>query len=203
MNPSVAVVWVFLVIFVLSALIALASLPEWIRLEEYYKKKLFVLLILEVIGCIVGFGVQSVRALQTRPPETPQTDLRSVLISNASGWDSQEPGNMTTRRSIFRFERGPENKVLFVGETVDFDEDDFSRPRRPVVIEKFKSLQPLEIPNGNVLEFDAEAQDVRPYFDSRPVGIHVVLQLDKAVRGVMTYRGSTDERIVILTPKLR
>lgn len=43
----------FLAIFVLTAIIALLSLPGWIKIHDKYRKKLFTCLILEVIACIV------------------------------------------------------------------------------------------------------------------------------------------------------
>lgn len=63
MDPTRAVIWIFLGIFVLTALIALGGLVGWVSLEPYYKKNLFKLLILEVVGCVIGFsrrmGVES------------------------------------------------------------------------------------------------------------------------------------------------
>ena len=44
---------VFIVIFILTAVLTLASLPDWIKIPEWYKKKLFTALILEVIGVIL------------------------------------------------------------------------------------------------------------------------------------------------------
>lgn len=44
---------IFLVIFSLTALITLASLPNWIHIDEKYKKPLFTSLILEVVGAVV------------------------------------------------------------------------------------------------------------------------------------------------------
>ena len=46
-------IYIFLAIFVLTAVITLCSLPGWIDIGEWYKKKLFLALILEVVGCIV------------------------------------------------------------------------------------------------------------------------------------------------------
>lgn len=49
-------IYIFIGIFVLTALLTLASLPNWIKLDEWYRQKLFVALILEVIGIIVIAG---------------------------------------------------------------------------------------------------------------------------------------------------
>jgi len=45
----------FLVLFFATAIIGIASLPGWIIIPEYYRKKIFVFLILEVVGAIVIF----------------------------------------------------------------------------------------------------------------------------------------------------
>ncbi len=44
---------VFLVIFALTAVITLLSLPNWIKIGEWYKKKLFGILILQVVGAVI------------------------------------------------------------------------------------------------------------------------------------------------------
>jgi hypothetical protein len=105
MSPADVVIWLFLGIFFLTALIALASLPNWIRVGDYYKKKLFQLLILEVVACIVGFATQSVRSYR---PGNGQ-DLQAILLSQeAYGWDWQYAAK--NWKSRFRFERAGENK---------------------------------------------------------------------------------------------
>lgn len=43
----------FLGIFLLTAIIGIGSLPDWIKIQEWYKKKIFIALILEVVGAII------------------------------------------------------------------------------------------------------------------------------------------------------
>ena len=50
MNTSIIII--FLVIFIASAAITLASLPGWIKIPESYQKTLFTALILEVVACV-------------------------------------------------------------------------------------------------------------------------------------------------------
>ena len=50
MNTSIIVI--FLIIFVATAAITLASLPGWIKIPEGYQKTLFTSLILEVVACV-------------------------------------------------------------------------------------------------------------------------------------------------------
>jgi|GEM_PF-5837311 len=51
--------YVFLVIFVLTAALTLASIPGWIEIPEEYRKTLFKSLLLEVVGAIVVLFTQS------------------------------------------------------------------------------------------------------------------------------------------------
>lgn len=43
----------FLGIFLCTAILGIGSLPDWIKIPEWYKKKIFVALILEVVGAII------------------------------------------------------------------------------------------------------------------------------------------------------
>ncbi|MDH6305373.1 hypothetical protein M2459_001826 [Parabacteroides sp. PF5-5] len=50
--------WIMiLVIFGLTALLALASIPDWIKVSEWYKKKLFLALIIEVVALVITYSV--------------------------------------------------------------------------------------------------------------------------------------------------
>ena len=137
MNPAVAVVWVFVVIFVLTALIALASLPGWIRIGEYYKRKLFQLLILEVVACMVGFGSQALRS-SSAPPQ----DLRLVLLAPELGWDWQYAEKAW--RARLRFEPNTGRKLTLVGETYLVGRGD----SRPLALIRWESTEPFEVPTG-------------------------------------------------------
>lgn len=45
--------YVFLVIFLATAIIGLGSLPDWIKIPDWYRKKIFIALILEVVGVLI------------------------------------------------------------------------------------------------------------------------------------------------------
>lgn len=45
--------YLFLAIFALTAILTLASLPGWINIPEWYRKKLFIALVLEVVGAVI------------------------------------------------------------------------------------------------------------------------------------------------------
>src|SRR5437762_383026 len=84
MNLDTTIIWIFVAIFVATAIIALGSLPGWISVPDYYKKKLFTLLILEVVVCVIAFGKEAIKSYR----EPPQ-DFGSVLLSPEYGWDWQ------------------------------------------------------------------------------------------------------------------
>ncbi len=52
MNASI-LFFTFLIIFIATAILTLASLPEWIKIPDKYRKVLFTTLIVEVVGCVI------------------------------------------------------------------------------------------------------------------------------------------------------
>lgn len=68
----------FLVIFFATAVLGIASLPNWIEIPEWYKKKIFLALILEVVGVILILFNQEVGG-------TDSTVVPEIAISK-SGW---------------------------------------------------------------------------------------------------------------------
>lgn len=199
MSPGNTVIWVFLVIFVLTALIALASLPGWLRIEQYYKRKLFQLLILQVVACIIGFGTQALR----QPIDPPAADLRSLLLEPELGWDWQYVENGW--RARLRFERDAEQALRLVGETYLVDR---GTGRRVTVIE-WESVEPFEVASGaRDVTFRAYRTWTQAAAEENPdlrweVGkkaeVQVTLRLDRSLRGAVTDRGSTPWA-VIMTP---
>lgn len=138
MDPTAAVIWIFLAIFVLTALIALGALVNWVRLEPYYKKNLFRLLVLEVVGCVIGFGAQTIDSLRS-----PQADLRAALLSRDLGWDWQyaEKG----WRSRIHFASDTKDKIVMVGETYLVGCDAGPAGHRDAIVQ-WESLEPFDVP---------------------------------------------------------
>lgn len=48
------VLYTIIIIFACTAILALLSIPNWIKIEEWYKKKLFTALIIEVIAAVLA-----------------------------------------------------------------------------------------------------------------------------------------------------
>ena len=209
MSLSDATVWIFLAIFFLSAVIALASLPGWISLEEYYKKKLFQLLILEVTGCIVGFGAASARAILVppAPPAAPPIDLRAVLLASNLGWESQDANEEEKTR--FRFEPGAERSLRFIGETYKASgyPREFKLIRKWVArtvpdsgSEQLSSGETVLVPLGAAsVRFKAtrSSKDILDHWSDAFVTI--TLYPETAIRGTIAYEGSTEQQMLAFT----
>lgn len=75
----------FLVIFFATAVIGIAGIPEWIKIPEYYRKRIFIALILEVVGVIIILFRQEV--IETDQETHPQIELpeKNWMALNASG----------------------------------------------------------------------------------------------------------------------
>jgi len=86
---TVVLGYVFLGIFVLTALLTLASLPGWIKIPENYRSQLFKALLLEVVGAIIIlFGNEY---LYAKPPEV--TAESKIFVSPHEDWVAVDIGN--------------------------------------------------------------------------------------------------------------
>jgi hypothetical protein len=63
----------FLIIFLATALIGILSLPGWLKIDEWYRKKIFIALILEVVGAIIILFNQEF--ITTRSKEIPEITI--------------------------------------------------------------------------------------------------------------------------------
>ena len=81
--------YVFLGIFVLTALLTLASLPGWIKIPEKYRSQLFKALLLEVVGAIIIlFG-----NVYLYPQDTGGTGESKIMISPHEDWVAVDLGS--------------------------------------------------------------------------------------------------------------
>lgn len=78
----------FLVIFFSTAVMGLVSIPGWLKIPDWYRKKIFIALILEVVGVIVILFNKEVVEQQTIT-ETP-----SVTISDQNWWAFNKNGQL-------------------------------------------------------------------------------------------------------------
>jgi hypothetical protein len=200
MATSEAVKWLFLLIFVAAAALFFMSFRRregLVKVPEYYRKRLFALLILDVISSVVVFGASEFRASESDRP------LKSWLLDE-QGWDWQyaEKG----WRSKLRFEE-QDGQLSFVGETVLVTD-----PAHPVMI-RWQSSEPFRLPEkAQTVEFRAirtwtrAAGDRYPAIQwevDKPVPVVIRLRRNSGLRGVATDVGSALRWGITMTSERR
>ena len=84
--------FVFIGIFILTALLTLLSLPGWVKLDVWYQKKLFLALIIEVVGVVITLfshtfiNSDNTSKIAQLPPK--------AIISSDSIWLNEKGINM-------------------------------------------------------------------------------------------------------------
>ncbi len=143
MAPTTFAVWLFLVIFAVTAAITLLAIVSKVEMEERYRRKLFNVLLVEVIGVVVLLAGKTVEEL-TRPEQRP--DLRRLLLNAPNGWDWQY-ANLSWRGNL-AFSEEKDGKLRVTGQIRDF-----STTPAPKVVE-FSSA-PFDLAAGtDTVEFD-------------------------------------------------
>lgn len=198
MDPTQTVIWIFLAIFVITALIALASLIGWLSLERYYKRNLFKLLILEVVGCVIGFGFSALSA-----PVNSNDDLQTTLLSHELGWDWQyaEKG----WRSRIRFEQAEGGKLTMVGATYLVD----TKGNHDAIL-TWESSEPFDVPrNAESSSFKARrewteaAASVYPelqYEVGKKTDVTFTVHAEMGLRGAIQNVSSAETWGLVMTP---
>lgn len=126
-------IYIFLAIFILTAVITILSLVNMVKIEPYYKKQLFRVLILQVIGVIVTFVSNGIISNST-------TNIsEELLVNNINGWDWSYPESAWKTKMHFK----KENDSLYLKGTTYFYKDGKSKP--PLKIIEWRSKEPIEI----------------------------------------------------------
>ena len=73
-----ALLILIIVIFGLTAFLAIASIPDWIKISEWYKKKLFLALIIEIIALMLAY-VSNILSDKNPKPEADRYNKEQVL----------------------------------------------------------------------------------------------------------------------------
>lgn len=198
MDPIQAVIWIFLGIFVLTALITLGGLVGWVSVKPEFQKQLFKLLILEVVGCVVGFGGQVFRTIVS-----PRSDLRTVLTSSVMGWDWQYAEK--NWRSRIYFQQAGKGKFTMVGST---DVVDAVGHKQTVLT--WESSEPFEVTTrADAVTFKArrvwtdDAAKIDPnlrYEVGKKTDVDITVHLEPALRGAIKNQASTETWGLVMTP---
>lgn len=75
----------FLTIFFATAVIGIASIPDWIKIPEWYRKRIFIALIIEVIGVIIIYSKQEFKIANDK-------SLPEITIENNNWMAVDEQG---------------------------------------------------------------------------------------------------------------
>lgn len=71
----------FLAVFFATAVIGIASIPDWIKIPEWYRKRIFIALILEVIGVIIILFNQELITTNLKiPPNVSVSEANWVAL---------------------------------------------------------------------------------------------------------------------------
>jgi len=181
----------FLVIFVLTAVISLASLPKrGLEIDDYFKKKLFGALILEVAGCVVLFVSMGIKQFYGRHDLVPESEIRGFLTKDPWHW-SYAPRNWHT---IANFETDPQGQLVFKATTyytrIFKDKGQYQYPVQPERIFDFKSSGPITI-SGDQIDFDCD-ETIYPAVSvmgedaprsATPQKMHITLRTDVSLNG--------------------
>lgn len=126
-------IYIFLAIFILTAVITILSLVNMVKIEPYYKKQLFRVLILQVIGVIVTFVSNGIISNST-------TNIsEKLLVNNINGWDWSYPESSWKTKMHFK----KENDSLYLQGTTYCYKNGKSQP--PIKIIEWKSREPIDV----------------------------------------------------------
>jgi hypothetical protein len=141
--------YAFLSIFIVTAIISLASLPGWLKIEEPYRKVLFRALLLEVVACVIGFVTTGIKAYYegAKTILVSQSDLHGLLTKEPWSWHY---ANMNWRTVIFF--PGSGEQLTFNATTFYRRKWDGGDVKIPIM--KWRSIGPISISKEGRLEFD-------------------------------------------------
>jgi hypothetical protein len=216
MDPTAAVIWILLVSFALTVLLALASLPGWIRLADYYKRKLFQLVVLQAAAGVIAFGGQALQGLLRRP-----VPLRTFLTEQRFGWHWQYAERSWRTRMTFL--ATDTTRLVLAGRTVRVCADGEAKIGSNTIIINWAS-EPFEVPPGAsrvtfeaTRTFTTAAGEIYPEFKAlagRPVKVRITVEPKMMLEGSATnvdppdrsrQRAASDDSgvwAVVLTPAL-
>lgn len=122
--------YTFLAIFILTAILTLLSLPDWIKIQKSYKKVLFSSLLIEVVGCVIFLFKQEMNFNYTIQPHNNWVAISTIdgeiiqpkIINPDSimflGLDRESTKNLLKLNSLSISKN--ENKYRIANKTDDF-----------------------------------------------------------------------------------
>jgi hypothetical protein len=189
MNILTSAVILFLLIFASTAIITLLSLIGKVKTPEHYRKQLFRLLIVEVVGIITAFVANNLRSDQT--PFLSE----DFLLQGQGSWDWNYPEKGW--RATMRFHK--ENGALtLIGTTY------YVKGKEKIPVIDWKSSAPITLPGlGKKINFKVTRclRYEAVQFDSllawevgKKVEGQMQLDVDIALRGSFTPDSATQDQ---------
>lgn len=196
------VMWICIVFFGLAGVISLASLINLIKVETVYKKWLFRILMVEIIGIVVLFAADSFKLYNTPPKK-----LNEVLLDDQYRWYWQYSKN--NWKTIVRFDKIKDDNYRFSGETLYLTKDNTDSP----TIIKWQGKEPVYIPVG-VETITIKAQrywtEAAAIIDTtlkcevnKKIDVNLSLKLGLALKGNISDSLSSESWGVVLIPGYR
>ena len=167
-------IYIFLAIFILTAVITILSLVNMVKIEPYYKKQLFRVLILQVIGVIVTFVSNGLVSNST-------TNIsEELLVNSINGWDWSYPENAWKTKIHFK----KENDSLFLKGTTYYYKA--GKSKQPLKVLEWKSNESIEIPSvSKEISFKAS---MRWKEDALQVNDNLQYEINKWKEGKITLK---------------
>ncbi|MFK7749948.1 MAG: hypothetical protein AB8B65_16260 [Kordia sp.] len=134
----------FLVIFFSTAIIGIASIPGWIKIPEWYRKRIFIVLVLEVIGVIIIYSQQEFNT-------SDSTGVPEISIENNNWIAIDNNGKIVKPEIIIKTKDTTIRKVL--GEQSDVN---LGNLRSKIVEDGLSIINPDSISLGYIKALDLQ-----------------------------------------------
>jgi len=200
MNPFTITLYLFLAIFLLTSLVALASLIGLVQIEPHFKRRLFNLLIAQVITSVVGFAGVGVHAYMEQG-----LPLTSEILVSSHVWKWEYQADRQHWETTARFETAGD-RLRFIGETRYVGSE---RPERPVIIDwRGTPFTGPGVSGAHHIEFSATMTYTKAGGQLEPsmasvVGVPrqvtIALDSDRALRGTWTLKDSSHPGGIMFT----
>ncbi len=113
----------FLLIFFATAAIGIASIPDWIKVSEWYKKKIFTALILEVVGVIIILFNQEFINAGSKGVPTVDWGIKNWVALNEKGVKVNPKITIETKDTAIVKTLGKESYIAFKDLVTSISED--------------------------------------------------------------------------------
>lgn len=152
----------FLLIFALAAVISLAGMIGWVRVDKAYKKPLFRLFIAGIAGSVISLAGVAVKTLEGAGKHASSEEMTPEFLTSIKTWNwHYAPNGWWTRGS---FHNEPDGTISFYAETFFCNAKDQSE----VQIFAWKSTSPVKFDSKSGTVTFAAQQQILPAVANLP-----------------------------------